>query len=176
MGKHIRNDGASRKGREKGPQSGPNSPVQGRKAVWIFVIITVLVIVIGLIGYHYIIPRVQLDVKVIYHEEVAGNIHVNTRLTNSGNRIIENLEVSLDYIDEKGKNMANRQELFPSIDRDIEHNIHINSTGDPNINHTIHLVISFSAAGKEYSGNWTMVDDQGYMNVAFERTVKDWFP
>jgi len=159
-----------------GTDSGTNVPVQGRKAVWILVITTVLIIFFGLIGYHYIIPRVQLDAKVIYHEEVAGNIHVNVKLTNSGNKMIENLEVTINFANDEGKEMGNQSELFPSMDTGAKNSIHINSTGDPNIGHRINLILSFSAGGNEYTGNWTLEDNEGYMNVAFERTVKDWFP
>ncbi|MDP6157062.1 MAG: hypothetical protein QGH39_02410 [Candidatus Thermoplasmatota archaeon] len=169
-------DRAAQDGCENMTHSGTSVPIQGRKAVWIFVIITVLLIINGLIGYHYVLPRVQLDVKVIYHEEVAGNIQVNVRLTNSGNKIITNLEVSLDFVDEKGKDLGNRHELFQSIESGIEKNIHLNSSGDPNIDHTINLVLTFSAGENEYSGNWTLEDSKGYMNVAFEKTLKDWFP
>ena len=176
MGKRVTGDGAARRKHKNGTNSGTNIPVHGRKTVWVFVIITLMVIIFGLIGYHYIIPRVQLDIKVIYHEEVAGNIHVNLKLTNSGNKMIENLEVTLEFADEKGKDMGNRRELFPLIDTGIEENIHINSTGDPNVNHKINLVLTFSVGENEYNGNWTLDDNKGYMNVAFEKTVKDWFP
>ena len=152
------------------------TPVQGRKAVWLMVIISIALFFLVYLGYNFLIPRAQMDVKVIYHEGVMGNMNVAITLSNSGTVAISNLNISVNMNDEEGKEVGDKQIFYSSIPSGGKRTINMNFSGDQNLDHTIMVEISFSAKGKEYTRNWILEEDGGYMNAAFERTVKDWFP
>lgn len=152
-------------------------PVEGRKMVWTIVIIVSMLIVLGLIGYHYIIPRVRLDVKVIYHEGMLlGETNLHVCLTNSGTKDVKNVCLIVNVSETNGKGLENSTSYFPSIPTDEKESLHMNFSGDRNIRHIISVVLSFSSGGNDYHRKWNLREDGKYMNVAFERSVIDWFP
>lgn len=152
------------------------TPVQGRKAVWLIFLIFIAVIFFGYLGYNYVLPRAQMDVKVIYHEGVMGNMNVAISLSNSGTVALSHVNISISVNDETGREIVERKMFYSSMPSGGRRIIDLNFSGDQNLDHTISIVLSFSSKGKEYDRDWTFEEDGGYMNVAFERTVKDWFP
>ena len=152
------------------------TPVQGRKAVWLIAIISIALFFLGYIGYYFVIPRAQMDVKVIYHEGVMGNMNVAISLSNSGTVTLSHVNISVSMNDEVGNEVADKQMFYSSIPSGGKRTIDMNFSGDQNLDHTISVVLSFSSKGKEYTRDWILEEDGGYMNAAFERTVKDWFP
>ena len=151
-------------------------PVQGRKWVWTITLSVFLLLILGIIGYNYIIPRVQMDVRVLYLEGYPGEANINVRLTNSGTKDIDSVNLTVFVREEDGKDLEFSTDYFPSIPTDDRASLNINFSGDQYIDHIISVELSFSAAGNTYSREWEIREDGGYMRAAFERSVIDWFP
>ena len=151
-------------------------PVVGRKKVWVTSILLVSAILAGYLLYGYVIPRAEMDLKVIYQEGTMGTMTLDVRLSNTGTVDVADVNVSVEIEDENGVRMMRENAFYGSISTGGRKEIHLNMSGDHYLDHVFRLNLSFYAEGKRYSVECTIEEDGGYMKPAYERTVRDWFP
>lgn len=151
-------------------------PVVGRGKVWIGVIIAVILVLGSLLSYNYIIPRVELDVKLMCIEAPLGVTNVVILFRNEGTVDLSDVNVTLGIRDEAGRLKADEAGLFDEIGKGSRTEMKLNFSGDQYLDHVLTLNITFYGEGKRYCERWTIRDDGKYMRWAFERSVKDWFP
>lgn len=152
--------------------------MRGRKGVWIAVVMAFTISLLGVLAYDHVIPRVEVKFKVIHHESNIGNLNVSVILTNEGNCEVVDIILTLELFDEMGNELIGTNRSYRTLKTGQRKDFGVSPTKpvDPGVDHIINVSLKFSYQGVLYSKKWLFNDDQGYMNVAFTGSIKDFFP
>ncbi len=150
--------------------------MKGRKRTLAVLGIIVLIILLGFIGYKYVIPRLDLEVKVVYRESQLANINLTVIISNEGNTDVDDIWVRVNMDDENGRTMGEMNRTYPGLSSDSSRDFGRNLVGDQGLDHIINVSISFEHDGKRFYKDWSFEENEEIMLLAFEERISDWFP
>lgn len=152
--------------------------VRGKRAVLAGVAVAALLVFTGFLLYTYVIPRVQLDILTMYHEDpgsggTGGNIRVNVLLENSGTLVIKDLELVLAVEDGEG-NLLARSYHNTTISPGNDAQPRVSFRGDQYATYFIQLRISFVSNDDRFEEVYRYDTSGEAMNQPHSETMGAW--
>ena len=153
--------------------------VKGKKAVIISIVLILLILVIAQVSYLYVIPRVTIDLKTVYHEATGGGgsgglVNLNSKFINSGTVDVNDFKMKVAIFDSNKvllKNETFEQSLVSPGD---SHEIKLITNGNCYETFYIELEIEFNTDNNEYYEKYNYKTHEDAMNIGFEDTIFDW--
>ena len=153
--------------------------VKGRRAVVSFLVILLLILAIGFVSYTYIIPRVTIDLKTVYHEATAGGgtgglINLNTKISNTGTVDANDCQVNISIYNSSEELLTAKSFEYSTLSPGEEHELKLISSG--NCLETFHFIleVEFEANGNEYYERYNYKTHEDAMNIGFEDQIFEW--
>jgi hypothetical protein len=154
-------------------------PVKGKRPIVILVILIIIIIFLSQILYSFVIPRVTLDLKTIYHEATSGGgtgglINVNTKATNSGTVEVRDFQISVDVLNSTRDLLVNdtyeKNILLPGQSYELK----VATNGNCLETFYIIVEVQFKTSNDEYYEKFMYKTHEDAMNIGFEDTIFDW--
>lgn len=154
-------------------------PVKGKKAVIIAVILIIIILFFGQIIYVYVIPRITLDFKTVYHEATGGGgtsglFNINTKFKNSGTIEVNNFVLSLKVYNSTRAVLQSKVYESDFISAGESKQIKIISNGNCFETYYIEIEVEFFVDNEEYYEKFNYETYEDAMNIGFEDTIFDW--
>ena len=154
-------------------------PVKGKKGVIFAVILIIIIIVLGQVLYLYVIPRLTIDFKTVYHEATGGGgtgglFNVNTKFKNSGTLEVNNFVLSLKIFN--STKAVLKSEVYESdfISAGESKQIKIISNGNCFETYYIEIEVEFFVDNEDYYEKFNYKTYEDAMNIGFEDSIFDW--
>jgi competence protein ComGC len=147
---------------------------KGKKPILIGSLITLVVLLVSSLLYCYVIPRIELKLKTVYHEGFLMAINVNTKIQNVGNVEVTKLRVNLTVMNTTGVIIEAKEVNYDSILPGNEEEPKLSFTGSHYIPYYIRVQLNFIAGGKKYSESYNYHADEKPMNIVFEERIFYW--
>lgn len=150
---------------------------ENRRRRWLVPVMAIAIVVVGFVAYQWIIPRTNLEVRIVYHESPSGGgtggvMNINVLLTNKGNREISELYCMVIVREAGGKEVA--RNLVEEMDLGAGSNAEITLTfiGSQYKNYDISTELDFATAGgsREKMLEYTTSEEQ--MNLVFVENIR----
>ncbi|HID71536.1 MAG TPA: hypothetical protein EYP29_02175 [Thermoplasmata archaeon] len=134
---------------------------------------TLLVVLLLVMTYIFVIPRVELRVTTVYHQSFSGT-SVQTKIENKGTYDIEYMKVNLTALrKEDGKVVASKLELVKLLEPKRAFKIGFTFEGGQMKTYLLILEIDFESKGMDYNKSFEY-EIKDYMNNNWEEKIKDW--
>ncbi len=153
--------------------------VKGKKLVVLTVLLMIIIFVVAQILYIYVIPRVTIDTKTIYHEATGGGgtggiINVNSKFINSGTMDVDNFAITVSLLN-KTKDILITETYEQNIVKPKdEHEVKLVTNGNCFETFYIIVEIQFETGKNEYSKKYLYETHEAAMNIGYEDSIFDW--
>lgn len=155
-------------------KSNQERPRQGRKKMLIVAVVLVLLIATTASIYYFIVPRVELNLKISCYQGSLNSIYVNTKISNAGTIDLRDASVNISVYHLKSNNeVANKIENISILKHWSEREIKINFAGNQYDSYTITISIYFRSNTKIFSKTFSHTTNGEYMSQSFEDTVSE---
>ena len=156
-----------------------NGKVKGKKLVIILVIVILLILIFGQLLYYFVLPRVSIDLKTVYHEAMGGGgtgglININSKFINSGTVDVENLKITVTILDSTNKLLTNETHEQGIVNPNDNHEVKLKTNGNTFEKFYIIVEIEFNTEKNEYSKKYLYETHEDAMNIGFEDNISDW--
>jgi len=153
--------------------------VKGKKPVFIGVVLIIVIIIFAQLLYWYVIPRVNVDLKTVYHEATGGagtggSINVNSKYINIGTESLNNFKITLSIRDSTRSLLATKTHEESLISPGAEHELKLVTNGNCYEKFYIELEVKFRAADSDYYEKYSYETYEDAMNIGFEDSIFDW--
>ena len=151
-------------------------PTPGKK-ITIAIVLAILVIVIGaILVYYYVYPRVDLEIKTLYHERIGGGstgggININILFSNKGTTTIEGLSIVMNVINQTDALMKRESLTVGDIEPHKAQEASLNFIGNHLETYYITLSVRFSSDGEAFSKDYSYKTYEEAMNIVFVSDV-----
>jgi hypothetical protein len=153
--------------------------IKGKRAVIILIVVLLIVFISAQILYWYVLPRITIDLKTVYHEATGGGgtgglINVNSKFVNSGTVEVDNFKISITILNSTQIVLVNN-----TFDQDIvspgdSHELKLTTNGNCFETFYIILEIQFDMGKNEYSKKYLYETHEDAMNIGFKDSIFDW--
>jgi hypothetical protein len=154
-------------------------PVKGKKPVIILVVVVILIILFSQLLYTFVIPRVTIDLKTIYHEATGGGgtgglINVNTKIVNSGTVEARDLEVKVEVLNSTKKLLTNDTYYEDILSPGESYELKLTTNG--NCFETFYIVVEvqFDTSNKDFYEKYEYKTHEDAMNIGFQDSIFEW--
>jgi hypothetical protein len=153
--------------------------VKGKKQVIIIIITIIMVILISQLLYSYVIPRVTLDLKTVYHEATGGGgtgglVNVNSKIINSGTVEAKDLKIFIQVLDFNEEILINETFTEDTFSPGQAHEVKLVTNGNCYTDFFIILEVQFYTSGNEYYEKFRYKTHEDAMNIGFEDSIFSW--
>jgi len=147
-------------------------PTPGKKITMIAVIALAVIIIGAVVVYYYVYPRVDLEIKTLYHERIGGGstgggINVNVLFSNKGTEDIEGLSLVLTVINQTDQLMKQDSMSVGDIEPHEASEAYVDFIGNHLDTYYITLSVKFSSGGESYSKDYSYKTYEDAMNIVF---------
>jgi hypothetical protein len=149
------------------------------KVVSIVVVLALVALLAGgFLIYYYVYPRVDLEIKTLYHERIGGGstgggINVNIQLTNKGTVDIEGLGITVNIINETDSLMKSESLSMGDIEPHDVQEAAMDFIGNHLETYYITISVKFSSNGEAFAKDYSYKTYEESMNIVFVSDVKD---
>jgi hypothetical protein len=153
--------------------------VRGKKAVIIIVIVVILTIIFAQILYYYVIPRVNIDLKTVYHEATGGGgtgglINVNTKVINTGTVEAWDFQMTLSVYNSTEVLLINKTYSQNILSPGQEHELKLVTNGNSYEDFYITLEVEFETSDNNFYERYNYKTYEDSMNIGFEDSIFKW--
>lgn len=153
--------------------------IKGKKFVIILVILIIIIIIFAQLLYTYVIPRVTIDLKTVYHEATGGAgtgglVNVNTKLINSGTVEVTDLIIIVSVFDSTKTLLTNETYNQQTVSPGTDYELKLVTNGNCYEAFYIEIAIRFETTNNEYNEKFTYKTYEDAMNIGFEDNIFDW--
>ena len=159
--------------------SGKHKRAKGKKVVIVAVVLILVIFISGQLLYLYIIPRVTIDFKTVYHEATGGGgtgglINVNTKFINSGTIEVDDFRMTVSVLDATQKLLTNGTYNQGIVYPGDSYELKLTTNGNSYEKFYIILEIEFGTEKNEYTKKYVYETHEVAMNIGFEDSIFDW--
>ena len=141
-----------------------------QRGMLFFSVFAVLVVVMA---YVFVVPRVQLNITTVYHQSFSGT-SVQTKVENKGTYDVQNLEINLSVIKkESGELMEYKNDTIELFETRNSFKLGFTFEGPAIKTYLIKLTLNFESEGVDYNESFEY-EIKDYMNNNWEEKVTDW--
>ena len=141
-----------------------------QRGIVFFSVFSVLVVVMA---YVFVVPRVQLNITTVYHQSFSGT-SVQTKVENKGTYDVQNLEINLSVIKkESGELVDYKNDTIELFEPRNSFKIGFTFEGPQIKTYLIKLSLIFESEGLDYNESFEY-EIKEYMNRNWEEKVTDW--
>ena len=153
--------------------------IKGKKFVVLFVVTILLSLLISQILYLYVIPRVTLDVRTVYHEATGGGgtgglINVNSKIINSGTVEARGVEISVKLLNSNKSVLVNKSYYQNILSPGESHELKLITNGNCYEDYYIIVEIQFETSNSEFIEKYNYKTHEDVMNIGFEDSIFQW--
>jgi len=153
--------------------------IKGKKLVFIMVFLVLLIFIFSQVLYFYVIPRITIDLKTVYHEATGGggtggSINVNTKFINSGTVEVENFIILVTILDNSKTLLVNETYNQGTMSPGNSHELKFTTNGDTFKTFYIIVELQFNNGNNDYSKKYLYETHEDSMNIGFEDQIFDW--
>jgi hypothetical protein len=153
--------------------------VRGKKGVFVVVITIILVFIIAQVLYYYVIPRVNIDLKTVYHEATGGGgtgglINVNTKVVNSGTVEARDFQMTLSVYNSTEVLLINKTYSNDILSPGKEYELKVVTNGNSYEDFYITLEVEFTTSDNDYFERYNYKTYEDPMNIDFEDSIFKW--
>jgi len=153
--------------------------IKDKKAVIILVIVIILILIISQILYYFVLPRVTVDLRTVYHEATGGGgtgglININSEITNSGTVDINSLEITIIVLNSTDVMMINENYYHGLLTPGESHEIKLVTNGNCYEDYYITVDIHFETTNQEFSEKFNYRTHEDAMNIGFHDSIFKW--
>ncbi len=152
----------------------PREKMSIRRLALIIFVIAVVACLVTVLSYHYIIPRVELNVVTQYRESSGLSINVDSKVVNMGTLDLRQVILNITVLDSSSGVVAEAQHYASSIDAHTTRRFdNIQFFGDQYENYEIVIHIEFESSGRGYSKEYSHNVGE-YMLSRWDDTYMKW--
>ena len=153
--------------------------VKGKRAVITLVIMIILIIILAQVLYYYVIPRVTIDARTVYHEATGGGgtgglINVNSKIENSGTVEARDFQVSVSVYNSTRKLLTNSTYTKSILSPGQSHEVKLSAQGNCYEDFYIIVEIQIQTSGDDYYEKYNYKTYEDAMNIGFEDSIFSW--
>ncbi len=137
---------------------------------------TIFVVLLLVLSYTFILPRVQVNTTTVYHQSFSGT-SVQSKVENTGTYEITGLRANLSVYDEDGKLVDYANETVSIFEPRNSFKLGFTFTGPQIKSYTVNLTLEFESQGISYTGKDKVVfsyEIKDYMNNNWKEKFTDW--
>ena len=132
-----------------------------------------LAVLVVVMAYVFVVPRVQLNTTTVYHQSFSGT-SVQTKVENKGTYDVQNLEINLSVIKkESGELVDYKNDTIELFEPRNSFKIGFTFEGPQIKTYLIKLSLIFESEGLDYNESFEY-EIKEYMNRNWEEKVTDW--
>jgi hypothetical protein len=152
---------------------------KGKKVVIVAVVLILVIFISGQLLYLYVIPRVTMDFKTVYHEATGGGgtgglINVNTKFINSGTVQVDDFQMTVSVLDAARELLTNGTYEQGIVYPGDSYELKLTTNGNSFEKFYITLEIVFDTEKNEYTKKYLYETHEVAMNIGFEDSIFDW--
>lgn len=151
-------------------------PTPGKKLT-IAIVLAIVVLVIGaILIYYYVYPRVDLEIKTLYHERIGGGgtgggININILFSDKGTTDIEGLSIVMNVINQTDALMIRESLAVGDINPHEAQEASVDFVGNHLETYYITLSVRFSSDGESFAKDYSYKTYEDSMNIVFVSDV-----
>lgn len=143
----------------------------------ILVLFIALAVIVPLLLYHFVLPRVELRVTTGMYQPLTGPTQLSVKLTNDGSVTLRDIELVVDVHDEtSGEDKAHFVHELSALEPGYPNNKQqctFNFTGSQYHNYTLTLTLKYSYDGEVHTHTFSHTTET-YVLQYFEDKVLEW--
>ena len=137
------------------------------------IFVSFLTILVVIMAYTFVVPRVQLNVTTVYHQSFSGT-SIQTRLENKGTYDIADLRVNLSVVKkETGELMDYENDTIKLLETRNSFKIGFTFQGPQVETYIATLTLKFESEGLDYNESFEY-EIKDYMNNNWDEKITDW--
>lgn len=142
-----------------------------KRVLYVFVFLIILLVVIPLL-YYYVIPRFEIRVTTMYHEEIVfggvGHIKVAVNIENTGTIVLDEVTVDINVVNDTRALRGHKIENFKSVHAGESVALSVDFSGSHYKDYyiTIYLNVSYGSETKRTLITHSVIDSKNNaMNI-----------
>lgn len=155
-------------------QKTPKERKDIKRIISIILIIVVVACLLLTLSYHFLIPRIELNIITVYKENSGLVINVDSKVNNEGTLDVQHFTMNLTVLDENQDVVARGNYYLADLNPHSSHSF--NNTyfyGDQYVDYNLVIKIRFECSGKDYSKSFNHTIKE-YIFMRFEDKFMQW--
>ncbi len=137
-------------------EKAPKERKDPRRTTMIIIVIAVIALVILSLSYHYIIPRLEINVVSQYRETSGLSINLDSKVLNEGTLDIKHLSLNITIMNSSGGVVARGEHYDASLSAHSSKSFdNIQFFGDQYERYRIVIRVEFESSGKGFNETYT---------------------